>query len=160
MKNWALLLAGWLLLMSAAVHAEPMLSVAMHDKGRSTFYVPVTVDGWDTRDFLVDTGSTYTIVGTSVMQALRSAGKARYLRSLTGYTADGRRLAVRVYQVTRLRIGEGCELHNVEVAVLPTKSRPILGLSALKHASPFRFSVEPPSLELSGCGVNLTASAN
>jgi hypothetical protein len=39
----------------------------------------------------------------------------------------------------------------VEAAVFPGKTRQILGLSALKKAAPFIFSMDPPNLVLSNC---------
>ena len=69
-------------------------------------------------------------------------------------------LADRGLLVGQVVDSEGAVQPDVEVAVLPRETRPILGLSALRQASPFRFSVEPPTLELTGCGGTLTAAAD
>jgi hypothetical protein len=77
---------------------------------------------------------------------------------LQGVLADGSELEVPVYAITRVGIGGSCWLHDVEAAVFPGTSRQILGLSALRKASPFIFSVTPPALVLSRCRTGLYAA--
>jgi predicted aspartyl protease len=134
------------------VNAEPT-TVAMHDKGASTFYVPVTIDGWGTGDFLVDTGSSYMTIDEDTLATLKESEQAVYVKDLMGTMADGRKLVVPVYRLSTVKIGSGCELHDVEAAVFPGSTRHILGLSALRRAAPFQFDIEPPTLHLRGCKV-------
>jgi hypothetical protein len=54
-----------------------------------------------------------------------------------------------------MSIGGQCDLKNIEVAVFPGKTRQILGLSALRQASPFIFSINPPELILSNCSTEM-----
>ena len=61
------------------------------------------------------------------------------------------RRTIPVYRLSKLTLGNDCTLRNVEAAVLPQKTRLILGLSALEKTAPFVFSVDPPSLALSNC---------
>lgn len=132
--------------------------VAMKQKGFSTFYVAVTLPTIGTQDFLVDTGASYTVLGKPAMTELVASGDAEYLRDLQGRLANGARMTVPLYRLERMSIGGDCILRNVEVAVFPKATRPILGIRALGKAAPFRFSVVPPTLELSGCGVTSTAA--
>ena len=75
-----------------------------------------------------------------------------YIKQLQGTMADGSTREVPVYAIRRMSIGGDCWLYDVEAAVFPGDSRQILGLSALRKAAPFIFSVDPPTLSLSGCG--------
>ena len=50
-----------------------------------------------------------------------------------------------------MNIGGQCPLEDIEVAVFPGNTRQILGLSTLRQASPFIFSMDPPQLVLSNC---------
>lgn len=141
--------------MSSASAAE--LIVPMHDKGASTFYVSVSINGWGTGDFLVDTGSSYMTINRRTLAELEAEGKATYVKNLLGRLADGSELVVPIYRIDSIRIGKSCVLTNVEAAVFTGTKRHILGLSALSRAAPFSFSLKPPSLALSGCDAKQTA---
>ena len=67
-------------------------------------------------------------------------------------------MVVPVYSIKRMSIGSRCDLKDIEVAVLPGKTRQILGLSALRQASPFIFSIDPPELILSNCSTEVMES--
>lgn len=125
----------------------------------STFYVGGYMEGFGETDFMIDTGSSYTTINEVSLEALQAQGKAIYVRDLTGSLADGSKITVPIYRITSLSIGGECQLNNVEAAVFPGKTRHILGLSALNRAAPFAFSVEPPSLLLSHCDVDLQRTA-
>ena len=125
--------------------------VPMHDKGASTYYVPVSIKGWGTSDFLVDTGASYMAINQTALDSLKARDQAEYIKHLIGTMADGDQITVPVYRISSVMIGAGCMLTNVEAAVFPGNTRNILGLSALSRAAPFRFSVNPPTLMLSGC---------
>lgn len=122
----------------------------MSEKSAATFYVPGEIAGIGPIEFLVDTGSGYMMINQRTLDALVSAGEARYVKQLQGILADGSMREVPVYALARMRIGD-CWLSNVEAAVFPGESRQILGLSALRKAAPFIFSIDPPALSLSGC---------
>lgn len=141
---------------TAGVSAAPAddfgIQVAMRERSAATFYVPGEIVGFGAVELLVDTGSGYMTINQRTLEALLRAGATRYIKQLDGIMADGSTRVVPVYAIGRLRIGSDCWLHDVEAAVLPGESRQILGLSALRKASPFIFSVDPPTLSLSGCG--------
>jgi predicted aspartyl protease len=147
-----------LLLNLSAIHSpvasateDFAIRVAMQERSAATFYVPGEIVGVGPVDLLVDTGSGYMTINQRTLDALVRAGATRYIKELRGIMADGSTRVVPVYAIARMRIGGDCWLHDVEAAVLPGVSRQILGLSALRKAAPFIFSVDPPSLSLSRC---------
>ena len=130
--------------------------VPMVAKTSKTFYVSGQLSGIETTDFMVDTGSGYLTINEMTLQALQAKGTAQYLRDMTGVLANGDELVVPVYLLSAINIGGRCQLTDVEAAVFPGETRQILGMSALKKASPFLFSVDPPLLQLSNCQQQLT----
>lgn len=138
--------------------AETEIPLNLH-KDLDTFYVSIGVPGTAREQYLVDTGAGYMTITEATRNRLEAAGTATYVRDLQGRMADGRVMRVPVYRLTHITIGDSCRLENVEAAVLPGASRGLFGLSALRKASPFRFSVDPPSLSLSNCGSHLAQTA-
>lgn len=124
----------------------------------STFYVDGYVDGLGAVDMMVDTGSSYTTINEDALAVLREKGAVTYVKDLTGIMADGTHKVVPIYRIASMSIGGGCSLHNVEAAVFPGHTRYILGLSALKMAAPFAFSLQPPTLVLSNCAGEATSA--
>lgn len=150
----ALLLSS-LLSGAATADTEPQdfgFRIVMQEKSAATFYVSGDIDGYGPVELMVDTGSGYMTINEETLAALQLQDSARYVKQLRGVLADGSELEVPVYAITRMRIGSHCWLQDVEAAVFPGKSRQILGLSALRRAAPFIFSVDPPALILSRCG--------
>lgn len=154
MKKYMLNVSGLLLplmLSGLATATEFSTTIPMQHKGASTFYVTTEVAGLDTVDFMVDTGSGYATINEETLTMLMQKQNASYIKDLEGILADGSRMVVPVYKVKSMNIGGTCNLENIEVAVFPGKTRQILGLSALRQASPFIFSMNPPQLVLSHC---------
>ena len=116
-----------------------------------TFYVSIGVAGDQAEDYLVDTGAGYMTITSNTLERLQKAGGVTLVGQLDGRMADGTVLRVPVYRLSEITIGQSCRLRNVEAAVLPGASRGLFGLSALRKASPFQFSIDPPSLTLSNC---------
>jgi len=128
-------------------------SVSIHDKGKETYYVEGFIAGLGSVDFLVDTGSSYMTINEDALEVLKAQNQVRYVKELIGILADGSSKQVSVYLIEQVTLGSQCILYDVEAAVLPAKTRYILGLSALKKASPFAIHTEPlPKLVLSHCG--------
>tara|TARA_R110000823_G_scaffold27609_25_gene80615 strand:- start:36422 stop:36973 length:552 start_codon:yes stop_codon:yes gene_type:complete len=140
----ACLATGWHQALLAAPVDVPMRAISA-----GTFYVQADI-GVGPVDFLVDTGSGYTVIDTRMLDALASRGNARFVKHLEGTMADGSRKVVPIYRVPELRLG-GCALRNVEVAIFDAGARPILGMRALKRVSPFTFSIDPPAIRLGSC---------
>ncbi len=147
------LLYGLLLLVvggaSAAMPAGHV--VPMTEKSARTFYVQGEIAGVGAVDFLVDTGSSYNTINEHSLAMLQEQGRASFVRDLIGILANGQRKRVAVYRLDVIRLGDNCELHDVEAAVFPGRTRHILGLSGLRKAGNFTFSFEPPQLTLSSC---------
>jgi predicted aspartyl protease len=136
---------------SVAMAGEFNSTVAMNAKGGTTFYVAGQITGIGPVDLMVDTGSGYMTINEEMLAALKLAGQVRFVTKMRGKLANGSILELPVYSIEAVRIGEACWLHDVEAAVFPGNTRPILGLNALQRAAPFIFSFEPPSLVLSYC---------
>lgn len=140
-----------LLIAPAIVSAASPTIIPMRDKGADTYYVDVHVEGFGRVDYLVDTGAGYMTINEDTLSVLQAGNNAVYVKRLRGILADGRTLIVPVYRIESITIGGSCKIHDVEVAVFPGGSRSLLGLSVLRKAAPFSFSVEPPQLQVSNC---------
>lgn len=116
-----------------------------------TFYVSIGVADDQPEDYLVDTGAGYMTITTATLERLQKSGGAIRIGELDGRMADGTVLRVPVYRLAEITVGQSCRLRDVEAAVLPGASRGLFGLSALRKASPFQFSIDPPELTLSNC---------
>lgn len=102
-------------------------------------------------EFLVDTGSGLVTISRSLMRQLDPEQRLEPVRRSAARLANGALQVIEVYRLEQLRIGAGCDLGPVEVAVLERDGRNILGLGALSHGAPFGFRFSPPTLLLSGC---------
>lgn len=139
-------------------HAEQFnVTIDMRAKGGSTFYVPGQIAGLGAVDLMVDTGSGYMTINEDMLAKLQHSGQARFVRHLRGRLANGSVLDVPVYAIDAVSIGDHCWLRDVEAAVFPGSTRPILGLNVLQRAAPFIFSFEPPQLVLSQCAATNAA---
>lgn len=143
-----LLLTG---LGKAALAEDFTTTIDMDAKGGATYYVPGQIAGVGALELMVDTGSGYMTINEEILAALQAGGQARFVRTLRGRLANGSELNVPVYLIESVSIGDACWLRDVEAAVFPGKTRPILGLNVLQRAAPFIFSFEPPRLVLSNC---------
>lgn len=163
MKSYVAMVASVLLLCpaswSGALADEFKTSIPMRHGGAATYYVTGQIGDLAEMDFMVDTGSGFLTINETTLELLKSNNQVRYLRNLRGILANGNQMLVPVYRISELNIGGNCSLRDVEAAVFPGTTRQILGLSALKKASPFIFSVDPPNLVLSHCPRAEIASA-
>lgn len=159
MKYWLIAL---LALAATSLKAQSNLQtlVELTDRGSSTFYVDVRMIGAGLKQFLVDTGSSYTAINEKTLAELVESNQAAYVKDLEGILADGSKHIVPVYDIKSLSVGDSCTLNEVRAAVFPGGARNILGLSALRAAAPFTFSFDPPTLALSNCAPNPGAPAN
>lgn len=143
---------GLLVCLSASLQAFAGTLVPLKPRtDLDTFYVSIGVGEDQAEDYLVDTGAGYMTITSSTLERLEKSGNATLVGQLDGRMADGTVLRVPVYRLTEITIGSSCRLRNIEAAVLPGASRGLFGLSALRKASPFQFSIDPPSLTLSNC---------
>lgn len=134
-------------------------TIDMDAKNGVTFYVPGLITGLGAIDWMVDTGSSYMTINEDILALLKEQGQAQFVKRLRGRLADGSELEVPVYLIDAISIGDACWLRDVEVAVFPGNTRPILGLNVLQRTAPFIFSFEPPQLVLSHCDTAIDAIA-
>ena len=156
--HYSCLALGLTLVSSPVLAGEFDVTVPMHDKGLTTWYVHAQVADLGMSEFMVDTGSGYLTINEQTLTALQERKQAQYVKELRAILANGAELIIPVYTINQLRIGS-CTIRNVEAAVFPARTRQILGLSALNKAAPFTFSVDPPELVLSNCNQSIDASA-
>jgi predicted aspartyl protease len=147
----ALMLVTGVLLATVVAGESLHTIVPMRDNGGSTYYVDGTIDGFVDVELMVDTGSAYMTINEEMLEVLRDKGLATYVKKLSCKLADGTRTVAPVYVIPSVKIGESCQLTDVEVAVLPGTTRTLLGVSALEKAGPFIFSTDPPELVFSRC---------
>lgn len=161
MQSIVVTMAGIGLLAAGGASAGDFDShVPMRDKGAATYYVDGEIQGAGKVDLMVDTGSGYTVINEDTLALLKEFDGAVYVKDLSGVLADGSSMTVPVYRIAQMRIGAACTLRDVEVAVFPGSTRQILGLSALRHAAPFIFSLNPPQLVLSNCTARADVSGD
>lgn len=134
-----------------ATAGSAITPVPMTQKGSKTFYVSGWVAGIEPAEFMVDTGSSYMTINQVTLDRLKDNAQVNYLRDLTGVLANGDEVVMPVYSIPRIVLGNRCELIDLEAVVFPGNTRQILGLSVLRKAAPFMFSVDPPELQLSNC---------
>lgn len=141
------------------LHAADMpvtQSVALERHAAGTFYVNGQVQGADEMQLLVDTGSSFLVLGEDVLQSLEQQGLATLHHKVRGRMADESVRIVSVYNVAALRLGQSCWLRDVQAAAFPAGSRPILGMRALERLAPFTISMSPAaSLNLNQCELQL-----
>jgi predicted aspartyl protease len=141
------------LALSGAASAAPggFTAVTLQRHTAGTFYVDGAIRGYGELRMLVDTGSSYLVIGQAILDRLRASGAATYSRDLEGVMADGSVRVIPVYRVGALRLGADCWVHDVEAAIFPGSTRPILGMNILAQLAPFTSSAEPPSLGVQRC---------
>lgn len=134
----------------ASVATVPTV-VKLKRRSAGTYYVPSLIEGVGAANLLVDTGSSHLVINQDMLETLKAQKRAEFVRDLRGVMADGSARVVPVYRISSLRLGQSCWIHDIEAAVFPRKSRPILGMSTLAQLAPFTLSTEPPTLSLSRC---------
>lgn len=149
------ILCGLLLFVVAgipvALALPPSYVVPMVEKGTKTFYIQGEITGLGAVDFLVDTGSSYNTIDENSLAVLQEQGRVSFVKELMGTLANGQRTRVAVYRIDVIRLGDDCELRDIEAAVFPGRTRHILGLSGLRKVGNFTFSFDPPQLTFSNC---------
>lgn len=148
MRFLSMVLLGFL---PQILHAEPVQSIPIYKYEASTYYIDVSIAGAEREAYLIDTGASYVTISDTTLADLLDNKQAEFVKIMSAVLADGSGIDVPVYRVSSLQIGNRCQFKNVEVAVLPGDARCVLGLSALRHAAPFMFSVDPPELKVSNC---------
>ena len=150
-KTLVLLTLGFLLKCGLGYASDFDTLVPITKKGITTYYVSGSINGSDSLDFLVDTGSGHSAINEETLANLTEQGSAKFVKKVSATLANGSKVLLSVYKIASINIGGNCMIHDIEAVVLPGKTRNILGLSALEKTAPFAVSVNPPRLMLSQC---------
>ena len=126
--------------------------IPMQEKSARTFYVEARLGGFGKSEFMVDTGSGYTVINEQTLESLKKSGKATYVKDLLGLLADGSEKRVQVYRLSSFSLSDSCKIRDIEVAIFPGSTRHILGLNTLRKMGAFEFSFAPPQLVFKQCG--------
>jgi clan AA aspartic protease (TIGR02281 family) len=113
-----------------------------------TYYLQGNLDGNISTDFLLDTGSGYVSLTEKTFGQIRDESTTEFRRHIRAAMANGKVVAVPVYSVKQLALGN-CILEDIEVMVLPSASRDILGLNAIAALQPLTIQLDPPVLNAS-----------
>ena len=130
--------------------------VTLTNSNSGSFTVPVTVGGVADQ-LLLDTGASMVTISPKLFAKIRRQSEVTRVSQIGARMASGQIQLLNVYRVSQFRLGEHCELGAVEVAVLPSGDRSLLGMNVLRKAAPFAVSTAPPALGLSNCGISLAA---
>ena len=107
-----------MLTLCVGVRAEPAGTVvSMREASAATFYVPARLPGLAPGELMVDTGSGFMTINETTLEQLQHGEQVEYVKKVEGVLADGSRLVVPIYRISRLDIGERCTLRDVEAAV-------------------------------------------
>ena len=90
-------------------------------------------------------------INSSLYRRLSATGQLTEAREVGARMADGRVRLFKVYAMTGLSVGEGCNAESVEVIVVPGDGRNLLGMNVLSRHAPLTLAVDPPSLGLGAC---------
>jgi predicted aspartyl protease len=127
------------------------VSIPLTSAATGTFYVKAGLSATVETELLLDTGSGYVSLSSKTFDRLMDGAEPEPERTITGILADGKSVAVPVYRIAELKLGNDCVLHDIEVAVFKHAARDILGLNALKQMQPFTMQLDPPQLS-ANCG--------
>jgi len=122
------------------------VTLPLETTGSGTFYLPAVVDRQVDTRLLLDTGSGYVSLSQQTFNKLTRDSTRHLLRHIQGVMANGKTVSVPVYQIAELGLGAGCVLYDIEVAVMPSGSRDILGINAIRQLQPITLGLDPPRL--------------
>ena len=124
-------------------------AVPMSEKGTATYFITATI-GHHSAELLVDTGAGFATLNESLIERLLDDGEARRSGEIEAVLANGAAIILPVFTIAAMHLGN-CLVEDVEVAQTPPNASNLLGLSVLRKAAPFSFSLEPAELKLSHC---------
>ena len=125
--------------------------IPMQTYGASTYYINSEILGAGQYSMLVDTGSAYSVINEETLASLNSKGQAYFVKKLLGKMADGSEKVIPLYRIAAINLGGNCLIKDIHAAILPGKTRQIIGISTLMRAAPFAMSFDPPMLSLNQC---------
>jgi len=125
--------------------------IPMRTHGAHTYYISSEIPGAGQFSMLIDTGSAYSVINEETLASLSNKGQAHFVKKLRGTMADGSKRVIPLYRISAINLGGNCLIKDIHAAILPGKSRQIIGISTLMRAAPFAMSFDPPMLSLNQC---------
>ena len=125
--------------------------IPMQTYGAHAFYIESEIPGAGHFPMLVDTGSAYSVINEETLSRLNNKGQAHFIKNLRGTMADGSERVIALYRISAINLGGNCLIKDVHAAIMPGKTRQIIGISTLMRAAPFAMSFDPPMLSLAQC---------
>lgn len=142
----ALRTTGFVLALTPLAAMAESVNIPLETAATGTFYVKAGLNAVVETELLLDTGSGYVSLSSKTFDRLTAGTHPEPERTITGLLADGKAVAVPIYRIAELKLGNDCVLRDVEVAVFRNGARDILGLNALKQLQPFTLQLDPPQL--------------
>ncbi len=132
------------------------------DKSQTgNLYVDAVINSQVRSQFMVDTGAGMITLNRALFKQVSREGTVEKIGKIAARLANGKYQTMTLYKVQSFSIGENCNLGEMEVAVMKSSGRNILGLSALIKVAPFSIHTNPMELILSGCPAsNESVAAN
>ena len=119
---------------------EVMLPIANTNSG--SYSVAGSFGENQTTQFLIDTGAGMSTVSRDTFNVLKRHHAIEPVRKVAARLANGKLLKVKVYRIADFRIGNQCNIGDVEVAVMPNAGRDIIGMDILSKTAPFGLNLE------------------
>ena len=125
-------------------------SFALTTSEGGTLYLQSQVDKESDTLFLIDTGSSLTVLNKATFARIRQTQQVTEDGLVIARLANGRQHKVKLYNVPLLSLSNDCQFTNVSVAVMNNEHN-ILGMELLSRAAPLGIELAPARLTLSKC---------
>ena len=102
-------------------------------------------------NFLIDTGASLSTISRSLFEKIKSHRDVIHVRKIAARLANGKFQSAEVYRISNFVIGKQCKMAPLEVAVMPSNGRNILGMNALAMTAPFGLNPQKMALAVSRC---------
>lgn len=140
-----------LTLFSPLVIADYDVMLPMESTDSGNYAVSGNVAGTEDTNFLIDTGASLSTISRSLFEKIKSHRDVIHVRKIAARLANGKFQSAEVYRISNFVIGKQCKMAPIEVAVMPSNGRNILGMNALAMTAPFGLNPQKMALAVSRC---------
>ncbi|MEM7467883.1 MAG: retroviral-like aspartic protease family protein [Pseudomonadota bacterium] len=144
-------LALALLFISQSAFAEFQLQLPVSATKAGTFEVTGQFGASAPEQFLIDTGAAISTISAAHFKKLKNTQAVVATRSIAARLANGKYQKTKVYEISGFKLGRLCKLGKIEVAVMASGGRNIIGMDVLAKTAPFGLYLDSPSLAVSTC---------
>lgn len=130
---------------------------ALQQSEGGTLYLRIHTQAVDDAQFLLDTGSSLTLLTPDTFKKLSANEPATEAGYVNARLANGQIKKIKTYRLTAFALSDACSFEDVQVAVMP-RANNILGMGLLSKAGSLNISLLPPTLTLEKCDQMHTAS--